>query len=390
MFRRSRLGTWLLTAIVVVNLVIGFIFGGMGEAPKSFEVERARENQQPVVKIMDDHPVIETVNVDGKMISIENPRGGVLPGANGFTPKPSPKPLSGQNRPSTSSGLFSGSTSKGGSSGANKPPRASSGFRPSGKPVKKQGSSGGPSDLGGSGSGYPGDNSGSNSIESVFTAKSSDQSHNPDYSIQSQKNNRPSKQNKKKGNTHKISKKRVLQAYQDFLAKMKTKGYTTHISEDRFLELCINPQTNCFDEKSLFETTGDLQFELSGQIKNLRRPNNPAVDLDFVAEWTSSDKTIYIDLKRMIDFQSLANKGINISGFPSHESVAFNMGKESINQKDMFVGLNKGPTSREDVLHLFNFEAIQNRAEVPVLVQAVLNGAEQQGYTNNLMFLNYD
>lgn len=56
------------------------------------------------------------------------------------------------------------------------------------------------------------------------------------------------------------------------------------------------------------------------------------------------------------------------------------MGKNSVDQKEQFIELNKGPKSREDVLHLYNFKNIRNNAEKPFLVQAVLNRAGQAGY----------
>lgn len=63
--------------------------------------------------------------------------------------------------------------------------------------------------------------------------------------------------------------------------------------------------------------------------------------------------------KRMIDFASLADKKINTSGFPTHESLTFNMEKDSVDQKEQFIGLNKGSESRDDVLHLYNFKNIK-------------------------------
>ena len=92
----------------------------------------------------------------------------------------------------------------------------------------------------------------------------------------------------------------------------------------------------------------------------------------------------------MIDFESLEDKGIDTSSYPTHESVAFNMGKDSVDQKERFIGLDEGPKSIDDVLHLYNFKNIRNNAEKPFLVQAVLNGAEQAGYTDGIRFLNYE
>lgn len=65
-------------------------------------------------------------------------------------------------------------------------------------------------------------------------------------------------------------------------------------------------------------------------VDNLRRPNNSKVALDFVAEHVDSEETIFMDHKRMIDFGSLSAKVIDISGFANNESIAFNMGKDSM------------------------------------------------------------
>ena len=125
-------------------------------------------------------------------------------------------------------------------------------------------------------------------------------------------------------------------------------------------------------------------------VDNLRRPDNPTVDLDFVAERVGSGETIFIDHKGMIDFGSLSDKEIDISGFPSHESVAFNMGKDSVDQKGKFIDMDQGPTSIKEVVHLYNFENIRNKTEIPIFMRAVLNGAEQAGYMDGIIFLNYE
>ena len=43
-----------------------------------------------------------------------------------------------------------------------------------------------------------------------------------------------------------------------------------------------------------------------------------------------------------------------------------------------------------EVIHLYNFENMKNKTEIPILMQAVLNGAEQEGCTDGIIFLNYD
>lgn len=182
----------------------------------------------------------------------------------------------------------------------------------------------------------------------------------------------------------------MIEAYQTFISEMNDRTCQINISEDRFVKLSKNPQTGKFDEKSIFEAEGGLQGEIDGLYSNLQRPNNPKVDLDFQATSARTGETIFIDHKGMIDFSSLIDKGKNISSFPNHENVAFNMGKKSVEQKKRFIGLNEGPKSKKDVIHLYNFKNIRNNAEKPFLVQAVLNGAEQAGYTEGILFLNYE
>lgn len=308
-----------------------------------------------------------------------------IPGANGFTPQISrPNPNNPKfNNPAL--GRASQNSGKGVSPTANKPPRAPSGFRTPHKTVEKQGLYAGATGFGGSGSsssGSPGDDS------NPFNTKSPNQCQNPNYFNQTQ--TQTQKKKKKKKNSRHVSKEQVIQRYQDFMSKMKKKGYEVNISEDRFIQLSTNPQTGKFDEKSIFETEGGLELEAKGMVNNLRRPDNLKVDLDFVAERVGSGETIFIDHKGMIDFGSLSDKGIDISGFPSHESIAFNMGKDSVDQKRKFIGMDQGPTSMEQVVHLYNFENIRNRTETPLLMQAVLNGAEQTGYMSGIIFLNYE
>jgi hypothetical protein len=48
------------------------------------------------------------------------------------------------------------------------------------------------------------------------------------------------------------------------------------------------------------------------------------------------------------------------------------------------------PASMGEVVHLYNFENLRNRIETPLLMQAVLNGAEQAGYMDGIIFLNYE
>ena len=98
---------------------------------------------------------------------------------------------------------------------------------------------------------------------------------------------------KKKKNSTQVSEERVIEAYQNFISEMDNKGYQGNISEDRFLELSINPQTGVFDEKSIFKAEGGLQGEVEGLYSNLWRTNNPKVNLDFEVTSVQTGQTIF-------------------------------------------------------------------------------------------------
>lgn len=187
------------------------------------------------------------------------------------------------------------------------------------KPLEKQGFYDGATGFSFGSSENPGDNSNPNNL--YFNTKSSE-SQNPYYLSST-----------KKKKYILTTKEEVMEEYRDFMSRMKENNYEINVSEDRFLELSINQQTGRYDKKSVFEAKGCLELEASGIVKNLRRPDNPEVDLDFVAERVGSGETIFLDHKEMIDFASLADKGKDICTFPSHESVAFNMGKRVYNRK---------------------------------------------------------
>ena len=181
----------------------------------------------------------------------------------------------------------------------------------------------------------------------------------------------------------------MKQEYQNFMQKMSKKGYELDCTQERFNELATNPQTGSIDEKSLIETKGGLQGEAQGIYKNLRRPSNKAVDLDF--EINSSMGYTHVDYKTPIDFDDLAEKkGIDVSNFPSLETVAYNMGTKIPDQKEEFCGLPRGPETPENVLHVVNLDLIRDSNQKQRMINSVLNGAEDKGSdAAGIQFLNY-
>lgn len=177
--------------------------------------------------------------------------------------------------------------------------------------------------------------------------------------------------------------------YGNFMQEISKKGYELECSQERFNELSTNPQTSSPDEKSLIEAKGGLQEEAQGMYTNIRRPSNKAVDLDF--EIDSSKGYTHVDYKTPIDFQYLAdNKGIDVSNFPSLETVAYNMGKKIPPQKEEFCGLPGGPKSPENVLHVVNLDLIRDFNQKQNMIDSVLKGAEDKSdNTAGIYFLNY-
>ena len=293
-----------------------------------------------------------------------NANQGIIPGAPGFTPQ---RPLLGPRKRNPMNP----------NPNPTKPPRLPSGFtKIPHTPLKEQRLAG----QGGNGNGKG--NPGSNSNPKNRRSESPDQCLNREYY-----------KKKKKKRSDEISKERVLEIYEDFLSRMGDKGYKINVSEDRFLELARDPHRGTYTNNSVFEAKGGLELEANGTVTNLRRPENRQVDLDFVSEYVSSGETVFIDHKGMIDFETLRKeKEVDVSHFPSHQNVAFKMGKDLVEQKKRHLGKYLGPTSIEDVIHVYNFENIENKAEKRVLVQEVRNGAEQAGYTDGdgIIFLNID
>ena len=177
--------------------------------------------------------------------------------------------------------------------------------------------------------------------------------------------------------------------YENFMQEISKKGYELECSQKRFNELSTNLQTGSPDEKSLIEAKGGLQGEAQGMYTNIRRPTNKAVDLDF--EIDSSKGYTYVDYKTPIDFQDLADKkGIDVSNFPSLETVAYNMGKKIPPQKEEFCGLPGGPKSPDNVLHVVNLGLIRDSNQKQNMIDSVLKGAEDKGgNTAGIYFLNY-
>ena len=176
------------------------------------------------------------------------------------------------------------------------------------------------------------------------------------------------------------------QEYHDFMETILEKGLELDCTQERFNQLVTDPKTGIPNEKILIEVKGALQGEAEGFYKNIRRPSNRAVDLDF--EIDPTDGFTFVDLKTPVDFKYLADKGVDLSKprFKSLDRIAYKMGKKIPPQKERFCGLENGPLKPENVLHIVNLELIQDPQEKASILNAVLEGAEAAVEKGNLFF----
>lgn len=100
--------------------------------------------------------------------------------------------------------------------------------------------------------------------------------------------------------------------YKTFLEEMAEKGIEVDFDQLRFNDLSVNPFTGEIDEKSIFEAQGGLQGESIAMFTNILRRAKPDVKLDFEANDPKTGKTIFVDMKGSIDFQTLADEGKDI------------------------------------------------------------------------------
>jgi len=148
-----------------------------------------------------------------------------------------------------------------------------------------------------------------------------------------------------------------------FMEDMDRKNIQVDSSLQRFSDLSLNQETRTIDFSSIFEAKVGLQAESLKIYSNLRCPVKLYVRLDFEARHVKTGTHIFVDHKGMIDFQSLAEQGKDISKFPSHATLAYLIKQDNPSQKECFIGLPQVAESANEMLHLINFDKIRNPSE---------------------------
>lgn len=163
----------------------------------------------------------------------------------------------------------------------------------------------------------------------------------------------------------------------------------TECSRERFEELCRNSETGKIDKKSIEEAKTALRAEAEGIVDNVARPSknrDKRMRSDFLV--SGPPPYTHLEVKKPIDFKTLEAKGIDITGFPSLDVVAANMGRDIPKQKSGFCGMLGGPGNPENVLHIVDFENIP-AAQIQSMQDYILINAENVGGSSDgIKFLN--
>ena len=159
----------------------------------------------------------------------------------------------------------------------------------------------------------------------------------------------------------------------------------------RFRELSINPQTKHFEQNFVDEAKGALKLEADGVVKNVRRPDNPEIDLDFECYHIRGDQNIFLDRKVMKNFALLRDKKtglpIDTSNYPRPATEAYKNGARAVNQQKRWAEAANG-TPIYEFLDCIEFRGSK---EIGIIFAAFLEGVEKHGGDiGTVLFANYE
>ena len=150
--------------------------------------------------------------------------------------------------------------------------------------------------------------------------------------------------------------RRLSQEYKEYQQKFNSpplsKGFdTTNYNQVRFQLLSQDPRAKVvvYHKKTVDETRSAIQAESEGIIKDAQRIPKPycnLVDLDFAI--SGPFPYTHLDFKHPVGSAILKKQN---SPF-TLEEMAYNMGESILKQKERFCGLEHGPETRENTLHI--------------------------------------
>ena len=140
--------------------------------------------------------------------------------------------------------------------------------------------------------------------------------------------------------------------------------------EAKFLELAKDPNAKrtVFHKTTFDEARSALHAEMEGYVENPQRLNHPFT---------------HLDIKHPVGSEILQKQDSLID----LETMAYNIGKKSLNQKQIFCGLDQGPKTSENVLHIVDLAYVPSH-EKDIVKEYCLKGAEDAGGSEGILFLN--
>ena len=182
--------------------------------------------------------------------------------------------------------------------------------------------------------------------------------------------------------------RRLSQEYKDYQQKFNSPPLsqrfdTKQYDQERFKGLAKDPKANqeVFHKTTVDETRTAIHAEMEGIVENPRRIEQPiskSLDLDFKVDGPAP--YTHMDAKHPVGSEILLKQN---SPYTLQE-MAHNMGKSIRKQKERFCGLEQGPKSSENVLHIVDLAYIPSH-EKEIVKEYCLKGA---GSSEGIQFLN--
>lgn len=182
--------------------------------------------------------------------------------------------------------------------------------------------------------------------------------------------------------------KRLSQEYTEYQQKFNSPPLskrfdTKNYDREKFKELAKDPRANkeVFHKTTCDEARTALQSGMEGIVDNSQRIEKPickSVDLDFKVDGPAL--YTHMDVKHPVGSEILRKQN---SPYTLQE-MANNMGGSIVKQKERFCGLQQGPESSENVLHIIDLAYVSSH-EKEIVKEYCLKGA---GSSEGIKFLN--
>jgi len=182
--------------------------------------------------------------------------------------------------------------------------------------------------------------------------------------------------------------RRLSQEYKEYQEQYNTPPFskrfdTKNYDPVRFKALSQDPHAKrkVYHKKTVDEARSAIQAESEGIIKDAQRIPKPycnLVDLDFAI--SGPFPYTHLDFKHPVGSAILKKQN---SPF-TLEEMAYNMGESILKQKERFCGLEHGPETRENTLHIVDLCYV-SKNEKQIVIEFCIRAA---GSSDGIKFLN--